>query len=340
MLLNFKSLITYWSSRQLLISLRVISVLIITIILVSYPSIKYYTCMKNEHFYVDVVEEAYGFKILTKEEFKKRVDESEFFSHMTDIDLIARSTTDRVIISGEDYRNMYFLSYEEFTNAEKRKINNVVQEANKSLSSYKNLQLLSWRFVKVSDRTEDGLPHTIGDTIVITSSLLKQPERDLTKTLIHEKLHVYQRMNRASSQKWVSNAGYEALSPNDFMLLDKNLIKLSRSNPDLDNKTYYHKKSDLVLRQLYNSKTPQGITDSKAVGIPKSVNNTSTSTTVPLTNTVLGLPKTPYCQLEHPYEIMACLISEVLTNSTYTKENENNEIVNMTMKWMRDELKM
>jgi hypothetical protein len=75
--------------------------------------------------------------------------------------------------------------------------------------------------------------------------------------------------------------------------------------------------------------------DSKAYGIPL----TGGYSPIPLTNELLGLPKSVYCQLEHPYEIMACIIADILTNPTYLDEYGKNDFVNTTIKWMNQELK-
>lgn len=277
----------------------------------------------------------YNFKPVSKEEFTERVSLSDFFTSLNTPDLVARSTADNPITSEEHYKNVYIQSYEEFTEIEKNILNKVVQEANKLLKLHQNLQQLEWKFVKVNDKVEYGLPHTISDMIVMNTDLLKKAEKELIKTIIHEKVHVYQRLNVASARKWISQTDFVSLSSSDFMSLNKDVLDMRRSNPDLDRNTYYHKKSKLVLKQLYNSTSPQSIMDSKAYGIPLNGGYSP----IPLTNELLGLPKSVYCQLEHPYEIMACIIADILTNPAYLDEYGKNEFVNTTVKWMNEELK-
>ena len=295
----------------------------------------------NEHFneiqllqqIVPVIQ--YNFKPVSKEEFTERVSLSDFFTSLNNLDLIARSTTDNPITSEEHYKNVYIASYEDFTEIEKNILNKVVEEANKLLSSYQNLQQLEWKFVKVNSRIENGLPHTISDMIVVNTDLLKRTEKELIKTIIHEKVHIYQRLNVASSRKWISETDFVSLSSSDFLSLNKDILDMRRSNPDLDRNTYYHKKSKVVIKQLYNSTSPQSIMDSKAYGIPLNGGYAPIS----LTNELLGLPKSVYCQLEHPHEIMACIIADILTRPSYVDEYGKNDFVNTTIKWMNQELK-
>lgn len=277
----------------------------------------------------------YNFKPVSKEEFTERISLSDFFTSLNSFDLIARSTPDNPITSDEHYKNVYIASYEDFTEIEKNILNKVVEEANKLLSAYSNLQQLEWKFVKVNSKIESGLPHTISDMIIVNTDLLKKTEKELIATIIHEKIHVYQRLNVASSRKWITETGFVSLTSNDFMSLNKEVLDMRRSNPDLDRNTYYHKRSKLVVKQLYNSTSPQSIMDSKAYGIPL----TGGYSPIPLTNELLGLPKSVYCQLEHPYEIMACVITDILTNPAYLDEYGKNDFVNTTIKWMNQELK-
>ena len=326
-----------------LVVLRIISITILSIALIMLFT--KYLYKSREHFNQEqlqspetiVPQMTYNYKYLTKEEFTQRVSLSDFFSSMNEYDLIARSsaTPDVIISSGEQYKNTYISSYEEMTEIEKNILNKVVEEANTLLSSYKNLQMIEWRFAKVKDTIEEGLPHTITDMIVLNKNVLMKSQKELVKTLIHEKIHIYQRMNSMSAKKLVSRLGFEPLLPNEFMSLNKDVLNMRRSNPDLDRNTYYHVKSNLIIKQLYNSTTPTSILDSKAVGIPRQ----GSYAPLTLTNDLLGLPKSVYCQLEHPYEIMACIMSDMITSSTYVEEHRNNNYVNKSLSWMHEELK-
>lgn len=278
----------------------------------------------------------YPFTIVTRADFEAQVGMSDFFNNLSEEDLKARARNGAILQGSEHYKNEYLAAYEDLTETDKTLLARVVEEANKLTAPYKNLQQLEWRIVKVKNTVEHGLPHTIGNMIVINRDILLKTEKDIVKTMVHEKIHVYQRMNATSARRWVTKVGFRALMPSEFATLNKDILELRRSNPDLDTNTYIHSKSNLVLRQLYNSNTPTSIMDSKAVGLPLSNNTNSTYNPVPLTNDLLGLPKTFYCQLEHPYEIMACLISEMITNPSFTDDNNSsNQYVSQTIDWMK-----
>jgi hypothetical protein len=273
-------------------------------------------------------------KLLTKEEFSDRVKMSDYFNSMSPVDLTARATEDIIFSGGEHYKNVYLSSYVDMTEAEKNVLFKAIEQANELTSSYKNLQLLEWKVVKVINDIEYGMPHTMVDMIVVNEDVLQKSENEIVKTLIHEKLHVYQRLNNNSTQKWVNKVGFSTLLPSEFSSLDKDLLELRRSNPDLDKNTYKHNKSNVVLKQLYNSSNPTSLQDSKAIGILLNGNHKP----MPLTNGLLGLPKSTYCQLEHPFEIMACLMSEMITSPAFVADNMSNQVVRSSLDWMREEL--
>lgn len=323
--------------------IRFVCVFILSIVILSF-ALKFVKNNKRNEYFVETQTELlpvpvlpviqYNFKTITKDEFTERVSLSNFFSSLSYLDVLARSTATTTVTSGEHYKNIYISSYEEFTDLDKNILIKVVDEANKLLSKYPNLQQLEWKFAKVSDAIENGLPHTMSDMIILNKNVMKQTERELVKTIIHEKVHVYQRLNASSCNKWINQVGFVVLSSSDFSTLNKDVLNMRRSNPDLDKNTYYHKKNRLVLKQLYNSTTPQSVSDSKAYGIPLNGDYIP----IPITNELIGLPKSVYCQLEHPYEIMACIIADILTNSLYVNEYSSNDYVRSTMSWMSQEL--
>jgi len=282
------------------------------------------------------VQPSYSFTPVTKDDFTAQVNLSDFFASLSPEDLKARSNEDgnNPLQSGEHYKNEYIQSYEELTETDKTQLQQIIEAANKLTAKYQNLQQLEWRLAKISSSIEYGLPHTIGNMIVLNKDTLSRPQQELIKTMIHEKIHIFQRMNTAAASKWTELTDFTALRPNDLTSISKDLLMLRRSNPDLDKNIYRHNKSNLIMRQLYNSNEPSSITDSKALGLSQNGQYSPIS----LTNDLLGLPKNFYCQLEHPYEIMACLIAEMITSQSFTEENKNNTFVSKTSEWMQKEL--
>lgn len=87
---------------------------------------------------------------------------------------------------------------------------------------YPGLTAAPWRFVKVADTLEGGLPHTRGDVTVISASLMKQIEAtdtaqqwrvDLIGILIHEHVHVLQRhMDEQFASVYTQEWGFEKVA--------------------------------------------------------------------------------------------------------------------------------
>jgi hypothetical protein len=69
---------------------------------------------------------------------------------------------------------------------------------------------IPWKIGLVADDSyEYGLPHTRVDTILINKrSLIKTDRKDFINTLIHEKLHVYQKLYPADFQKYLDHHGF------------------------------------------------------------------------------------------------------------------------------------
>jgi len=81
---------------------------------------------------------------------------------------------------------------------------------------------------------EEGLPHTRENIIFVSKNVLKYDELNLTNTLIHEKIHIYQRYNSNIFDKIIKDMG--------LLEIDKKAYKSAkyiRSNPDTNSKIYY-----------------------------------------------------------------------------------------------------
>lgn len=141
---------------------------------------------------------------------------------------------------------------------------------------------------------EEGLPHTRENVIFVSKNVLKYDELNLTNTLIHEKIHIYQRYNSNIFEKIIKDMG--------LLELDKRTYKSAkyiRSNPDTNGKIYYAPDNTTtspdanVMVCLYRNDNPNSINDV----IHKNYSN------------------------EHPYEKIAYEIAE-----NYYKYNKNKYI--------------
>jgi hypothetical protein len=112
---------------------------------------------------------------------------------------------------------------------------------------------------------EEGLPHTRENIIFVSKNVLKYDELNLTNTLIHEKIHIYQRYNSNIFDKIIKDMG--------LLEIDKKAYKSAkyiRSNPDTNNKIYYAPANSAnsamvsdanVMVCLYRNDNPNSIND-------------------------------------------------------------------------------
>ena len=266
-----------------------------------------------------------------KEAFEYQVNISSYFNHMSAADLLARSTNDSPVTSAEHYKNNYLAGFVKFSKDEKSKLEDIVSKANTVLVNYPNFRDTEWKFAKISKDLEYGMPHTIGDMIVITSEFLSKQEEYQVKTLIHEKVHVFQRIDNTATRELVRLMGFKSLTPEERRNISNDTMERRRANPDIDNNIYKYDETNQVIVQLYNTLTPSSLIDSKAMMF----NVNDDNTVVPATNIMLGIPDEVQCQLEHPFEIMACLIAECITNPKFVEEHDGNQYVVSIMNWLR-----
>jgi hypothetical protein len=113
-------------------------------------------------------------------------------------------------------------------------------------------------------------------------------------TLLHEKIHIFQRMYPIETSKIISLLGFKVYSTQQS-------IPDIRSNPDTDSFIYI--KDNTVQTQVYNSENPKNISDSE-IKIIKGETNWDFDSSY---------------QQDHPFEIMACMVTDfILTNKNHT----------------------
>ena len=134
-------------------------------------------------------------------------------------------------------------------------------------------------------------------------------EKNFIKTLIHEKVHVFQRLYPDWCDKVIKEWGFANIGHMyDIINTFKNGYELNifpRNNPDLNECVYAH--NDYIILQTYTSSRPTSIADSSPVCI--SIKTGKQEYPNILSNV---LPSYVH-QIEHPYEIMASIIPVILT---------------------------
>lgn len=207
---------------------------------------------------------------LSKEDSMRFIlnDNDNYFKNFTKYDLIARKSN-----SIKDYYSKIITI--DFTNNQKILISKLTSKIDLLLPN--KIASIKWNLALTYDSTyESGSPHTREDVIFLSTLVDFENIKHLINTLLHEKIHIYQRLYPEDLTILLNKRGYYKYKKRlDFL----NEVPLLRSNPDLDNYIYIDP-DGLPMYSVYNNNNPQSVQDIKTVPI----------------NSVL---------YEHPFELMA-----------------------------------
>lgn len=127
---------------------------------------------------------------------------------------------------------------------------------------------IPWRFMMVGEIYEEGLPHTRESYIFLSPKVLSVAYDELVETLIHEKIHLYQRKYRR--EKTYLDYEKTEVFLTDYMLTKMNYERLRkrsestcdlRANPDVDEWIYRDPKNSREMMLCFRSSQPTGIND-------------------------------------------------------------------------------
>lgn len=225
-----------------------------------------------------------------------RTDRDSYIRNMSKADLYARK-----VKTPSEYIQKAVNGTSSFTEDDKNKLIKCTQLADQYLHErsrktnskdiydmynvYALCTKIPWKFALCSPVYEEGLPHTREDVIFLSSNIINKLDdtRQIIDTLIHEKVHIFQRANSGPMQHQIIPAmGYIVSRESDV------LMPTRRSNPDINNKIYYDPVTDKTIIYQYTSGQPSGINDIKAS-----------------------------FYIEHPYEKMAYHIANECTKHMY-----------------------
>jgi hypothetical protein len=193
--------------------------------------------------------------------------------------------------------------------------------ANKLLSECKLyiLRDIPWRFIISSAFLEFGYPFTIGDTIIIPEHKVKNID---VETLIHEKIHIYQRMQPIRFDYLYEHLFSFVKKTDPKLIVIPDEIRMSEmTNPDengdiwiyYDKGTWYYPSLQLGMSRL-----------TEEVGYPVQHYTypmrvrTSGKKLLRSLSILNGYPST--ISVYHPNEIFACLLShQVVTDKKISK---------------------
>lgn len=237
------------------------------------------------------------------------------FQTMSVTDVFARSSA-----SWQEVRNKYRASLaSSMTPQESGAIGRAIHVAQAKLNGYPRLaEQVPWKvaILRGEPIPEGGWPHTVGDIIIIPSTLCQPGVHnldDLARIMIHEKIHVYQRMFPAETHilytriwglRVVQTAACSpplssSPSPPSSSSLSYHATSCQRrANPDISNISYAMG-DGVVCNQEYRSATPKGLSDSRVI----------------CRDAILGhsvQSKHRLAQFEHPNEAMAYILTDFL----------------------------
>jgi len=196
------------------------------------------------------------------------MDNDKYVYNLSQLDLHARNVS-----SKSEYINNITQVAISFTQEEKDLLDICTKKADIFLKNTKFNELIysnyingtdianiNWIFAKTNNidnkEYEEGLPHTRANVIFLSDNVLKYEENNLITTLIHEKIHIYQRYKEELFKKIISIMGLTELKD-----IDDKTKKYMRSNPDTNRKIFIDNETKNVMVCLYRSDNPSSIND-------------------------------------------------------------------------------
>jgi hypothetical protein len=220
-------------------------------------------CSNNteEMFQEEEEKEKDSIHFLTKEEASKLLseDKDEFYKTFFPADLYARK-----VQNINQYINLIKENgVNDFTQEEKQKIQQAISKSKRHLEQLstpwfngKKASQGLWNIAKSTSLYEDGLPHTRGSVIILSEYNLQDDIEVLSKTLTHERIHIYQKKYPEEVKEYLLQQGF-------VIKRERKQEDLVRANPDVDNYIYIDEKNNAEIKCQYTSFTPQSILDVK-----------------------------------------------------------------------------
>jgi len=183
-------------------------------------------------------------------------DKDNYYKSFHEKDLIVRK-----ISNINEYKEKIRTSTSDFSPYQKEKILFCTEKLNNTLINVKypwfdgkKAIQTPWKFGSINGSDyENGLPHTRSDVIILPQVAIDNYSyQELTKLILHEKIHIYQKMYPKDIENYIQHNKY-------YKFKKRSEVIDSRANPDL-NEWIYNDSNNNTFVAIYNS-NPKSISD-------------------------------------------------------------------------------
>lgn len=232
-----------------------------------------------------------------------------YISNLNDTDIYVRDMT-----------NYEKYIYDKIPSNFKRTITKDIEKVNQKLKVYKSLYNITWKIALLQMNVENNLPHTHNDVIFLPHTFLNLDNKLRSEVLFHEKIHVFQR--KYPIQTHFLYTKYWSVIPYALRSYEEPF----RSNPDINHIIYAYfspAKNRYIHSVATYHENANKIKDSyvKTEISEKYTHNKQHSTTY-----YTLIDEYDIKQTEHPNEVMACLITDIIMNNVKH---------DLTIEWMK-----
>lgn len=237
--------------------------------------------------------------ISPEETFQKIVD-SNYFNKFTKKDMEIRKCKDI-----NNCKEIYKKNIINFTDKQKSILINLISKVDNILKKYKAFYNIPWKFSLVNNNIENGFPHTHLDIIILSTIFFNKPSNMQLSTLIHEKIHIYQKLNKSKTEKFYNSY--------NFKKKYKNTSELRRTNPDLDDFVWEYNNISFYSEYKKNS-TNLGDIEIK-------LQNLNNNNNLDKNFSIDDFKDNPNIY-EHPDELFAYFLTDKIVNDNFDKNDK------------------
>jgi len=180
-------------------------------------------------------------------------DKDNYYDRFYDYDMKARNVKNK-----EEYlyNIKHTLLFSSWTIEQKEIVEKAIANIHIKIKKSKDLDIditnIPWIIGLTNDSYENGYPHTRGNVIILNIKNIYSS--NLMETLIHEKIHVYQKMYPDITNNIIKKLNFKLVGKRKYS-------DMIRVNPDTDDNIYSYNNN--MMKAQYTSINPTSIADIK-----------------------------------------------------------------------------